>query len=452
MSSSRSKIFAIGLSKTGTTSLARALEILGYKTRDYIGVSRYRAGELSSVDLDEINANEAFTDTPIPSFYRELDAAYPGSKFILTLRNRDAWLKSCKKQFNQKHSDKQSEANNLLFMDLYGTAVFDEEKFSEGYDRFVDGVLQYFKDRPQDLLVLDIAAELGWEKLCAFLGKAVPDVPFPRANVTQIRWINIKDVIDIIRFAGKETLAAQDMIRENVAVAESSDSRRSGTGRSFLGRASYLLRGGAAGIRKAARKKAYKIITRRLRELSPRVPVISPEFNDVPYSQRSGWNHFWLVDPLDGDQSLTDPKASFTLSIALIEDRKPNLGVVYEPSTDTVYYATGGKAFKIDHGGNQKAIQAQIDSKHSTSSARSGTVFQPGEGKGTASMSKALAICLAAEGQLHLDSLLEDTAEWETAGAHAVLHSAGMRLISRSSRKELAYNKESFKNQPLLIE
>ena len=73
MNSNQSKIFGIGLSKTGTTSLARALEILGYKTRDYIGVSSYTRGELSSIDLAEIEANDAFTDTPIPSFYKELD-------------------------------------------------------------------------------------------------------------------------------------------------------------------------------------------------------------------------------------------------------------------------------------------------------------------------------------------------------------------------------------------
>ena len=128
MNSSQSKVFGIGLSKTGTTSLARALEILGYNTRDYLGVTRYSPGDLTSIDLDEVNANDAFTDTPIPSFYRELDKMYPGSKFILTVRDMDGWLKSCKKQFTQKLADKQNEANINLFMDLYGCFVFDEEK------------------------------------------------------------------------------------------------------------------------------------------------------------------------------------------------------------------------------------------------------------------------------------------------------------------------------------
>lgn len=453
MSSSQSKIFAIGLSKTGTTSLARALEIIGFKTRDYLGVSSYRAGDLSSVNLDEINANDAFTDTPIPSFYRELDVTYPGSKFILTVRDRDAWLKSCKKQFNQNHADKQSEANNRLFMDLYGCTVFDEEKFSRGYENFVNGVMQYFRDRPQDLLILDVAAEVGWEVLCAFLGKSVPNVPFPKANVTQIRWININDVVDVIKLAGKEILAAHEIIQANIALQEKQRTRQSGTRRSVLGKASYVLRGGAAGMQKAARKKAYKVITKRLRELNPRIPVISTEFNDVPYSQRSGWNHFWLVDTLDGDEGFMDPQAAFTLNIALIEDRKPNLGVVYAPTSDTVYYATGGnKAFKIDRWGHQIPIQAQIHPKRSISSDKSRIATGAENDKNPASMSTALAICQAAEGKSHVAQLLDETMEWETAGAHAVLHAAGMKLIGRSSKKELAYNKESFKNHPINIQ
>src|SRR4030095_6669082 len=119
MADSTSKIFGIGLSKTGTTSLANALQILGYKTRDNIGVTNYVAGDLSSIDLDLVGAFDALTDTPIPSFYRELDKRFPGSKFILTVRARDEWLTSCKKQFTQRFADVQTEAHKHLFVDLY---------------------------------------------------------------------------------------------------------------------------------------------------------------------------------------------------------------------------------------------------------------------------------------------------------------------------------------------
>ena len=46
------KIFGIGLSKTGTTSLASALGILGFKTWDYPGLTTYTPGDLASIDPD----------------------------------------------------------------------------------------------------------------------------------------------------------------------------------------------------------------------------------------------------------------------------------------------------------------------------------------------------------------------------------------------------------------
>ena len=112
------KIFGLGLSKTGTTSLAHALDILGYKVRDCLGITIYRKGQISSIDRTALKNYDALTDTPIPSFYRELDIEFPNSKFILTVRELDAWLNSCKKQFNQKLADKQTEAQNQLGMEL----------------------------------------------------------------------------------------------------------------------------------------------------------------------------------------------------------------------------------------------------------------------------------------------------------------------------------------------
>jgi len=448
VNSSQSKIFGVGLSKTGTTSLARALDILGYRTRDYLGVTRYCAGDLSSIDLDDINLNDAFTDTPIPNFYRELDVKYPGSKFILTVRDRDAWLKSCKKQFTKKHADKQNEASNLLFLDLYGCTEFDELKFINGYENYVSGVLQYFRDRPQDLLILDVATEDGWGKLSHFLDVPEPDIPFPRANVTQIRWMNVNDIIDVARLAGKEILTAYEIIQANRTGQREQGARQSGIMRSVLGRASYVLHGGAAGMQKAAMKKACNIITKRLRELNSLIPVISQLDNDVPYAQRSKWNHFWLVDPLDGELRCDGSEATFTINIALIEDRKPNVGVVYAPVQDTVYYASAGNAaFRIDHGGDPQRIEQQ-DSPDQTQSRL------PSEGQqndSPAIMSKALAICLIAEGISHSTSFQEDTMEWQTAGAHAVLNSTGMKIISRTTKEELTYNKESFSNGMVAI-
>ena len=220
MATSKSKIFGIGLSKTGTTSLSNALQILGYNTKDNMGVIKYAAGDVSSVDLDLVDANDALTDTPIPSFYRELDVRYPGSKFILTVRDSEGWLRSCKKQFTPRFAGIQTDAHKRLFMDLYGTDAFDDRGFAHGYERFVDGAREYFKDRQSDFLIIDIAAGEGWEKLCPFLEKPVPDIPFPKANVTQVRWMSIEDVVAVASQAGLELMRRYDGERHVRSIAD----------------------------------------------------------------------------------------------------------------------------------------------------------------------------------------------------------------------------------------
>ena len=79
-----------GLSEPATTSLAHALELFGLQEQglswDHV-VARVPA-ILSSVDLRAVDSHDALTDTPIPSFYRELDKKYPNSKLILTVRGR----------------------------------------------------------------------------------------------------------------------------------------------------------------------------------------------------------------------------------------------------------------------------------------------------------------------------------------------------------------------------
>jgi len=455
MNSSQSKIFGIGLSKTGTTSLARALEILGYKTKDYLGVTRYSPGDLSSIDLDEINANDAFTDTPIPSFYRELDKNYPGSKFILTVRDMDGWLKSCKKQFTRKLADKQNEASINLFLDLYGCFIFDEEKFIAGYERFINGALQYFRDRPDDLLVLEVTGSDVWDKLCSFLGNPAPGVPFPMANVTQIRWININDVVAIAHLAGKESLPLYSNFRSNPDMGGNQEICLSGIGKSLMEKASYLIHGGTSGMRRAMAKKARKIILKKLGELNASIPIVAGETSDVLYSERTTWNHLWLVDvPESGDSSLENSLTDFVISIALIEDRRPILGVVYAPELDKAYYATvGNDAYMVEHdkapviiplyNENDTGILPTIEFNPGLSNKNDKTHKIPGN--------EALALCMVAEGKLAIYSSMEGTMEWQTAGAHAILNSSGKNIINSNTREELTYNKERFANSPILV-
>jgi len=425
------KIFGIGLSKTGTTSLAHALEILGYKTRDYPGITQYRASDLSSVDLNMVDAHDALTDTPIPSFYRELDRKYPNSKFILTIRDSEGWLTSCKKQFNEKLAAKQNEAHNQLFMDLYGCTVFDEQKFLDGYEKFVNGVLEHFKDRPQDLLVINVTAGEGWEKLCPFLGRPIPDVPFPKANVTQINWMNIGDIVAIARQAGQASLKARQKFQSGGAIA----------------RVVGALRGGADGAMDRARRRAHRQIVDGLAKLNSQIPVLSPESGDVPYIERAKWHHLWLVDPLDGAGAFLAAEGEFTVNIALIQDGAPIYGVVYAPLSDTVYYARVGKgAFKAERAEEPRQLVAPEPARVL------GNIASGQDTPSSTSGSRALAMCRAAEGRIGACAWNDPSPEWQTAAPHLVAANAGMRVYDCNSGREPKYNKERLVNECIVVE
>jgi 3'(2'),5'-bisphosphate nucleotidase len=431
MSNTASKILGIGLSKTGTTSLAHALEILGYKTKDYPGISIYRSGDLSSVDLEVVDSHDALTDTPIPSFYRELDVRYPGSKFILTVREKEGWLKSCRKQFNERSAEKQNDAHNRLFMDLYGCTVFDEQKFLDGYERFVDGVREYFKDRPNDLLVINVTAGEGWEKLCPFLGQPVPEVQFPKANVTQITWMNISDIVAVARRAGQIALRAY----------------RQGQKRNVIARLLHTFRGGDAGALQRATHAAHAAIEDGLKKLNAAIPILSPESTAPPYSERAKWNHIWLVDPMDGANAFLGETGEFTVNIALVQDGVPMYGVVFAPVTDTLYYARVGKgAFKTEGAGEPQRLDARETAATQDKTASSSKIISSMPG------SHALAICRVADGQI--DSCIVDapSQEWETAAAHLVATTAGKRVYACTSKQGLKYNKEHLVSECIMVE
>jgi 3'(2'),5'-bisphosphate nucleotidase len=440
-----SKIFGIGLSKTGTTSLANALQVLGYKTKDNMGVIKYATGDLSSVDLDVADANDALTDTPIPSFYRELDARYPGSKFILTVRESEGWLKSCKKQFTQRFAERQTDAHKQLFIDLYGTDVFDSERFASGYVRFVDGVREYFKDRPQDLLIINVAAGEGWEKLCPFLQRPAPDVPFPKANVTQVRWMNIDDIVAVATLAGEELMLRYEGEHLGTGVGSGvNNDRRLRTAKQLLERTVLKLRGDNPVH--AAVRAAHRVVVKGLTRLNPQIPVLSRAGALVPYDVRREWNHVWLVDPLDGEEAFVGRTGEFSVNIALIEDGRPIYGVVDAPAMGTSFYAAGKDAFRRAHGGEPVRLARARDSKRLAAGAAVTRKPSATTAQRNVASSCALVMCTLAERAESSEAVLEPSMEWQTAAAHAILNPAGLRVCVRESGSELSYNKRDLSN------
>ncbi|NIR53063.1 hypothetical protein GWO43_30935 [candidate division KSB1 bacterium] len=173
------KVFGVGFQRTGTSSLAAALNMLGIKTLQFPKELYY------NIDHDIIREYNGFTDDPIPLLYKELDKRHPNSKFIHTIRDEKSWLKSIKWLFTtgkvkfKKSFYRYGDEFNTQY---FGTTDFDEELFLETYRRYNQDVSDYLANRPDDYLVLDLTQGEGFEKLCPFLDKPMPDVPFPHRN------------------------------------------------------------------------------------------------------------------------------------------------------------------------------------------------------------------------------------------------------------------------------
>jgi 3'-phosphoadenosine 5'-phosphosulfate (PAPS) 3'-phosphatase len=465
-----SKVFGIGLSKTGTTSLARALELLGYRTKDYLGISRYDPNDLTCLDLETIDQNDAFTDTPIPSFYKALDQRFPNSKFILTVRDIENWSKSCKKQFTKALAEKESADSNRLIADLYGCALFEKQKFESGYKRYVNDAIEHFEGRENDLLVIDICGGEGWERLCAFLGKPVPDIPFPKANVSAVQWINIEDVIKIATDAGEEVrkMYTRKLTRESLS---NSESVRESVLSNLLHRARLGYQSLSRILKKNSKEKeleksyqaSKKVIYRSLSRLQPALPILSRDKSSTPYKVRKCWSHLWLVDPLNGFDSEANNIERLAISIALIEDGQPILGVVYAPASDTLYYAKGGmgsyKKIGPDDALSLRSIPNRKEHRYRTK-AEGGNSMSNGnvahrnpetDDRDHENCQCIRCMCKLAEGTEEQVCLSKSFFEWEIAAVNAVIKFDGKDIYDFESGRAMRYNQRNLSKRRLVI-
>jgi 3'(2'), 5'-bisphosphate nucleotidase len=183
---------------------------------------------------------------------------------------------------------------------------------------------------------------------------------------------------------------------------------------------------------------AHNIISRRLAELSPRLPILSEE--DIKgFTGPDQTERYWLVDPLDGTKEFIKRNGEFTVNIALIAKGKPVLGVVFAPVLDTIYTAAHGMgAFKQIGKGEREQIYV---AKHNadTSWKVVGSRSHAGDSLNEAlqhlgehemlSMGSSLKFCMVAEGSADLYPRLGPTSLWDTAAAQCIVEQAGGKVI-----------------------
>lgn len=205
---------------------------------------------------------------------------------------------------------------------------------------------------------------------------------------------------------------------------------------------------------------AHHIIVDALKEIDPETPIISEESGIPGYEERKEWNRFWLVDPLDGTKEFIKKNGEFTVNIALIENQKPIMGVVYVPAFDVMYY--GEKAIgSYKKEADQQAEKLETEAFEVPGKAR--IVVSRSHGDDTTAKKlnsmgievteevpsgSSIKFCLVAEGKADLYPRLGPTMEWDTAAADAVYRYSGKNGEKYSP---LTYNKKTFKNPYFLL-
>ena len=175
------KIIGVGFQKTGTSTLKESLEILGYKVKDTTPRALIPILKQNYKKVLRIIKNyDALEDTPWYMIYRELDARIPDCKFILTIRDEESWYRSVSRHIG----DLRTAQHEWIYGRGRGLPKDDRENSLGVYNRHNQGVLEYFKHRPDDLLVIDFTKGDRWEKLCRFLCMPAPEVEFPHLNKT----------------------------------------------------------------------------------------------------------------------------------------------------------------------------------------------------------------------------------------------------------------------------
>ena len=134
------KVFGIGLSKTGTRSLAEALIILGYKTIHY------------PWSMEDIANHEASLDIPVACRYKVLDLLYPNSKFILTTRPFNEWIEKRRTKPPDPHAPPSWKLECRKMM--YGDIAFNEDTYTKAYFNHHEDVIKYFNNSSDFFIII----------------------------------------------------------------------------------------------------------------------------------------------------------------------------------------------------------------------------------------------------------------------------------------------------------
>ncbi|MCD9468225.1 3'(2'),5'-bisphosphate nucleotidase CysQ [Photobacterium iliopiscarium] len=200
---------------------------------------------------------------------------------------------------------------------------------------------------------------------------------------------------------------------------------------------------------------ANEIIINQLQQLTPNIPILSEESPQTDWQQRQYWQSFWLVDPLDGTKEFINKNGEFTVNIALIENGKPILAVVYAPALNKAWLGDGKTAWLVTKAGKEvirllpSTIPTVVGSRSHPSVGLEAYLQQLGEHKWIA-VGSSLKFCLVAEGRAQYYPRLGPTMMWDTAAGQCIAESAGA-TVNDLDGFPLRYDREPLLNPCFVV-
>ena len=194
-----------------------------------------------------------------------------------------------------------------------------------------------------------------------------------------------------------------------------------------------------------------KILTVKIKKLTPSIPVISEE--TVNLNIKNSSKTFWLIDPIDGTRDYIKKKDEYTLNAALIIDFKPAIGIVYAPAKNRIFFSYGkDHAFEIN---NEKKIVLnckKVNNNEIIGLENSGTtpsevlkIYKKYKVSRTVKMSSSIKFCILASGEADIYAANARAFEWDIAAGHTILEHAGGSITTQEG-KNILYGKENYKN------
>ncbi|NJW53459.1 3'(2'),5'-bisphosphate nucleotidase CysQ [Salinimicrobium oceani] len=204
------------------------------------------------------------------------------------------------------------------------------------------------------------------------------------------------------------------------------------------------------------------------------IPMISEENEELSYEVRKQWKDCWIVDPLDGTKEFINRNGEFTVNIALVSEGIPQLGVIFAPALDLLYFTlvVEKKAYKISIPSGVVDIDHILMSSKEIRPVRSPELIKVvgsrshmneetqrfiDELKKTkqevqvVSKGSSLKFCLLAEGEAHYYPRFGPTMEWDTAAGQAICEAVGYSCKFSHTGKSINYNRENLRNDNFVV-